>query len=157
MSTEYALNVKTGRYCKIGSRTYQRALKAGHINSDYTEPTKITPEIAEPQPITPPVEVKTPPPSPTNNIKVQKFDAAELKKLMGETMTDIIKENKPQFKDLTQKQTDVMLKKLLYDKLMIDQKSKKSKKVKAKKPKKKSKYKIREPSSSESSESSESD
>ena len=156
MSSDYALNVKTGRYCKIGSRTYQRALKAGHINSDYTEPTKITPEVAEPQPITPPPEVKTPPPSPPNNIKVQQFDQIQLKKLMGETMTDIIQENKPQFKDLTQKQTDRMLKKLLYDKLMVE---KKSKKVKAKKPKKKSKYKIREPSSSDesSSESSESD
>ena len=65
-------------------------------------------------------------------------------------MKKIIKENEPQFKELTQKETDQLLKRMLYEKLVL---SKPKKEKKQPNPKKK-KYKLRKiESSSEESES----
>jgi hypothetical protein len=62
-----------------------------------------------------------------------------LKTEVAKLSVDLVKKNKPQFLDLTQDETDSLLRKLLIAKLA------------PKKPKKKSKFKLRQPSSSDES------
>ena len=115
-------NKRTNRWLKKGSLSYIKALSLGEL--------ELPPE-AEPQP-----EPEVPP----------------VKAKLIETMTDIVAQNKPKFaQELTQKQTDALLKKMLYEKLCVSKK--KPKKAK----KKKSKFKIVEPPSSSSEEESDSD
>jgi hypothetical protein len=76
-----------------------------------------------------------------------------IKALLAEELTTIVKENKPLFqKELTQAQSDALLRKLLYEKLCISKKPKKEEKTKKKK-----KFKIVAPPSSSESESESSD
>ena len=127
MENQKILNPMTKRYVKINSQQYNKLVLEGLIK--------------------PPVEeIK-------NEIKVAE---PPIKALLAEELTTIVKENKKQFeKELTQKECDKLLKKLLYEKLCI---SKKPKKDKTEKKKKKIKFKVKTPEPSESdSESSDSD
>ena len=127
MENQKILNPITKRYVKINSQQYNKLVLEGLIK--------------------PPVEeIK-------NEIKVAE---PPIKALLSEELTTIVKENKKQFeKELTQKECDKLLKKLLYEKLCI---SKKPKKDKTEKKKKKIKFKVKTPEPSESdSESSDSD
>ena len=125
----YELNVRTGRYCKIGSRTYIRACKAGEI------------EVKQAETVAPQVEpVPTPSPTPV----VQKPKLPEFEKKVAETCTDIVKEHPEKFAQLTQAQTDRLLRKMLYEKLCVEDKPEKKEK-KSKKAKNKVRFKVRKP------------
>lgn len=103
--------------------------------------------------------------SPTTNIKqdspsIEDFETPPIKKKLVELTTDIVKENKTKFKkDLTQEQTDQLLRRLLYEKLCLDKKEKSKGKGKGKCETKKKKFKVKTPppSSSEDSEDDEDD
>jgi len=137
----YALNTRTGRYCEVGSKTYIRAKKGGFIRE--TEEPKPEPEEPEPQPELPSPEPKPP---------ADDFNSDKLKSKLEKECSNIVNQHVSKFKGITEKQTDALLKKMLYEKLCLDSKSEKKSKKPKKKPKK-MKFKIKEPSSSESSQS----
>ena len=126
MENQKILNPITKRYVKINSQQYNKLVLEGLIK--------------------PPVEeIK-------NEIKVAE---PPIKALLAETLTDVVKENKKQFeKEMSQKDCDKLLKKLLYEKLCL---TKKPKKDKPEKKKKKIKFKVKTPEPSESESQSESD
>ena len=68
---------------------------------------------------------------------------------MEHTINQIIADNADKLSDITQKQTDTLLKKLLFEKLCINEPKLKTKPKKKKKPK----YRLRAPPSSSESES----
>ena len=138
---KYALNTSTGRYCAVGSKTYIRAKKGGFIQG---------PEVKKPEETEPEVPT-TRPPSPEPNVLVEELNSDKLKSKLAKECTDIVNQHMSHFKGITQKQTDALLKKLLYEKL-CEKKNKKETKKPKKKPKK-LKFKIKEPSSGESSQS----
>jgi hypothetical protein len=148
----YALNSETNRFVKVGSKTYIRLHKMGKIQNineqsesppEQSEQPELQPE--QPEPVQKPLKPEPGPPQ---------FDNIDFKALMAKTLTDVIHDRQKDFVDISQKQTDKLLKKLLYEKLCLE----KPKKVKSKKSKSKKKFKIVEPSSeSEDSEESESD
>ena len=110
-------------------------------------------------------EVKTPPSSPSVRNKRQSPEPIKrLQPKLTETLVETVADHRDQFnRDLTQEQTDRLLRKMLYEKLCLnDDKPEKEKSKKSKKPKKKVRFKIKKPktpppsssdeSSSESSE-----
>jgi hypothetical protein len=137
----YVMNPKTSRYVKRSSRIGQRLLKSGAI-----KPIKPKPP-PEPEPV---VEI---PPQP-----VEAIPQPNLRRMLTEASSEMIAENRSQLEnteDLSDKQVDKLLKKLLYEKLCVSKPSKsKARKAKLKAKKKaKRRFKIREPSSSEESDS----
>lgn len=140
----FVLNPITNRYIAVDSKVYNRLVKAGSI-----EP--VTPQIVTPEPIIQVPETKI------ENVPktVPVVTAPPVKELLANELTDIVKEHKKKFaKELTQKQTDALLRKLLYDKLCVSKKKKKvdaSSRKPAKKPKK-IKFKIATPPPSSDSE-----
>lgn len=141
--SDSVLNPKTNRFVRIGTQKYKRLIREGVLKEPPQSPKEFAPT---PEPI-------EPPPSP---IETQKFNEDDYHAKMAETFQKIVKENESKLVDLTQKQTDVLLKKLLYQKLCVD-KPEKPKKVKKPKKAKKKKFKIVQPSSSESESESESE
>jgi len=139
------LNPKTNRLVKIGTQNYRRLVREGVI-----KPMEQPPEPK----IEPPPEPIEPPPSP---IETQKFNEDDYHAKMAQTFQQIVKENESKLVDLSQKSCDVLLKKLLYQKLCVEEPKKKPKKVKKPKKAKKKKFKIVQPSSSESESESESE
>ena len=123
MNIRKVLNPKTNRFVHVGTQKYKRLISEGVI-----------------QPVSDPEETITPGTAP-ENLKVKLIDTA----------THIVKENATKFTpELTQEQTDRLLKKMLYEKLCIKAKLSKTKKPKKKK---KPKFKIVAPQSSSSDES----
>ena len=112
------LNPRTNRMIKIGSQMYKKALKDGSITID----NEIN-EINEPTP---------PPIKRIKDIKIDNDtdDEPELNNKMSNLCTDLIKDNKTNFKKLSQKESDELLKKLLLKKLSNDKPIKKKKKPK---------------------------
>jgi hypothetical protein len=148
---KYAMNTQTGRYCTVGSKTYIRAKKGGFIKE--AEPTpqqtkpptpqKTKPPTPQPEPPTPHPEPPTPEPELDNN---------KFKSKLAEECSEIVNKHKEQFKGISQKQTDTLLRRMLYEKLCLS--DKKDKQAKSKKAKsKKAKFKLKEPSSSDQSSS----
>jgi hypothetical protein len=127
MNSKKILNPATNRFVNYGSQKYYRLVNEGVIKL----PVEAIPEV------------KT-------EVKPEPIVAPPVKQLLAEELTTIVKENKPLFqKELTQKETDALLRRLLYEKLCIKKKEKKPKE----KPKKKKKYKIKTPPQSSESES----
>jgi len=162
----HALNLDTNRLVRKGSRSYIRQKKLGRIKElDDERSATALPQGDDTEPVvqeeiqsfssSEPDEV--PPPSP-DNIKTQNFDNDEFKSMMTKQFQQIIKENQASLVDLTQRQTDTLLKRLLMEKLQLndDNKVKKvTKKTKTKK--KKTRFKLKPPSSSEESSDEESE
>ena len=109
----HILNPTTNRFVLIGSPKYKRLIKEGVIKS-------------QPQP------AQTRPPSPVEILAQPK----SLKKELIKTAVDIVADNKTDFVDLSQKETDKLLRRMLYEKLCLDKPSSK----KHKKTHKKKKY-----------------
>ena len=128
------LNPKTNRFVKIGSQGYKRLVREGTIQAVEPVETK-----AKPIPIK---RELTPEPEP-------EFDEAKFQSKLAEISTDMIQKNMKKIvknQQLSDKELDMMLKKMLYKKLVLEQLKPLTKAVK----KKKSKFKLVEPSSSES-------
>jgi hypothetical protein len=125
--TEYYLNPATQRYIKVGSSTHKRLIKK--LNCVKPIPQRVAP----------------------GNIKVQEVNPNDvLRHRLMEESTQMVKENLDSLGDvenMSQKQLDKMLKKLLISKLGLGEKTKKSKK------KKKARFKVVAPPSSSESES----
>jgi hypothetical protein len=124
---EYFLNTKTNRYFKKGSPTYNKMFADGYFNEKpKIEPTEQLVRIA--------------------NDDLQHVEP--LKPMIKTELKSIIKSKKNDFVGLSQKETDELLKRMLYQKLCLNKKpDKKSKKYK--------KYKIQSSSSDSSSSESE--
>lgn len=157
MSSKYAINLDTQRLVLKSTAKYKKLAKLGRVKEieeiDKKEPEPEASKKTEPEPE--PAKKKTP----DNNLD---FDESKLQNKLADISTDMIKENLSKIvksKKLTDDQMDILIKKMLYQKLCIDKPDKKSKpKKKPVKKSKKSKFKIVEPSSdSESDSSSDSD
>ena len=124
------LNPLTNRMIKINSQTYRKLMRDSNLNHQKVEPLIDSPKIIEPIDL----------PHDTNT-----FD---FKPRLVNEMTNIVAENKRDFKNITQSESDELLKRLLFDKLCM----KPEKKIKKDKTDKKKmmKFKIRDQSSSES-------
>ena len=143
---EYSINLETNRLIKKNTSKYKRLLKLGKIKQiDKHEETEhpVSPEVVEQVKKVEKVE------------KVQDdFSEEKLQKLLVSKSTDIISQNMDKFMDthkLTDEQVDIMVRKLLYEKLM-GQTSKKEQPKKEKTKTKKSKFKLRKVESSSESE-----
>ena len=118
-------NPLTKRYVKIGSPAHKRLVRAG------TLPAVEQPEIPTPE--------------------APEFNEKKLQTKLAELSTDMIKDNLKTIvksQKLSDKDMDILIKKLLFEKLCL--KPDKPKEKKETKEKKKKKFKIVEPSSSES-------
>ncbi len=126
------LNPLTKRYLKIGSPAYKRLVRSGVLSSvEQPETPQQTPEAPTPE-----------------------FNEKHLQTKLAEISTDMIKDNLKTIvkaQKLTDKDMDILIKKLLFEKLCI--KPDKPKEKKETKEKKKKKFKIVEPSSESESES----
>ena len=123
MNSKKVLNPKTNRFVHFGSQKFNRLVMEGVIKPAEEKAVEVKAE--EPN-IEPPI-----------------------KKMLAEELTTIVKQNMPLFeKEMTQKESDALLRKLLYEKLCIKKTDKKTKKKK--------KFKVRAPPPSSESESSES-
>jgi hypothetical protein len=134
MVEQFAYNPLSGRYISTSSRLYFKLIKNGTIK---TEPVVEPVVPPEPEQVGP--EPQKPKPS--------------LKKKLAKVAVDVIAENSGQLagtKDLTDEETDQLLRRMLYAKLCIEPSKKKKPK-----PKPKRKKKVVLPSSSD--EESESD
>jgi len=129
------INPRTKRFVKVGSQSYKRLVREGIIvpeqlvtrQEDNTQRLDSEPET-EPE-----------------------FDESLLQKKMDNISTDMIQKNMKKIvkaQKLSDKDMDMLLKKMLYKKLCVEEKEPK------KKPGKKKKFKVVEPSSSESSDDS---
>ena len=119
-------NPLTKRYVKIGSPAHKRLVRAG---------------------VLPPVEETPPEPNP----EAPEFNEKHLQTKLAEISTDMIKDNLKTIvknQKLSDKDLDILLKKMLYEKLCLGKNTDKPKETKKKK-----KFKIVEPSSSDESES----
>ena len=141
--TNYCLNTRTCRYVKKGSPSYNKLVVSGYFD----ETPKTEPIDGETKHVETPIEPNVDP-------------EPDLKKEIKPILQEIVRENKSEFVGLTQKQTDELLKKMLYEKLCLNKQQPKSKKKEKKIKKKKSKgsqrYKVYTSSSSDSSSDSDS-
>ena len=133
----YLLNTRTSRYVKKGSPSYNKLVVSGYFDET---------------PKTEPIDGETP-------IEPNVDPEPDLKKEIKPILQEIVRENKSDFVGLTQKQTDELLKKMLYEKLCLNKQQpkpqqKKSKEKLKKKAKKSTRYKVYSSSSGSSSDSS---
>ena len=129
-TTQKVLNPKTNRFVNVGSQKHKRLIAEGVFHP----PVVAAPAVAAPAVAAP-------------------AEQPELKDKLEETLTDIVKDNSKQFApELTQAQTDRLLKALLYEKLCVSSKTTK-KTVSTRKTAKKKKFKVVQPSSESESES----
>jgi hypothetical protein len=130
MKSGFCINPQTGRIINKKTAKYRRLVKLGEIVEEEPKVIKqILPKVEE---------VK----------KVEEVEfVPDIKPQLAEITTDIVKENKAKLaQELTPKQMDALLRKMLYDKLCLTpKKNKKQPKKKAKK----TRFKLKEPSSSE--------
>ena len=153
MPQTHVLNPQTNRMLKLTSKNCKRLIQLGIIqppepqeNTKDSDETKLVSSqlTQEPEPPKPPeVPVRE-----ANRTSIEK----ELKKEVKTEMKKIINENKNEFKELSQRETDALLKRMLFEKLCVN----KPKPKKIAKPKTK-KYKVVQPSSSDESSSEESE
>ena len=169
---EYAINSLTGRYVRSGTRTYNRLKKQGNLQYiDETSDRPVNPiiekeEIKEIKEIKENKEIQKIPVIPVIPEKEEleekeikpcvqktqpetKVNKEKYNKQIKDELVKIVNTNSHQFKEISQKESDELLKRLLYEKLC-----KKDKKP-DKKKKKKSKFKVVKPPQSFSSSSEE--
>jgi hypothetical protein len=145
MQEGYALNPQTNRIIKTSTAKYKKLVKLGIIVPEVkNEVEKVVgiPEVKKVVENIPEVQNAVIP-------EVKKVvSAPPVKALLAQELTDIVAEHKAKFtRELTEKETNLLLKQLLYEKLVKQPK-------KPKKPKsKKTKFKLRTPPSSDQSES----
>ena len=131
----YVFNPLTKRFVCKTSKTYDRLVKSGHVIEDDAVHTPSRTTIQQPEND----ESEPEPP---------------IKEMLADELTDIVRDNQDKLMDLTEKQTNKLLRKLLYEKLTVSkEKKKKNKQEKPKKKPKKYKIKTPPPSDSETSES----
>ena len=143
MQKGYALNPETNRIIKTSTAKYKKLVKLGIIVPEVQNAVeKVKTSVPEVQniPVPPPAPAPAPAPAPP------------VKALLAQELTDIVAEHKAKFAaELTEKETNALLKQLLYEKLV--KKPKKPKKPKSKK----TKFKLRTPPSSSSDQSDQSE
>lgn len=152
--SEFAINLNTGRLIKKSTAQYKKLKKLQRVreiqeveqnNADVPVEAECAKEEA--------IEEAVTAPKPLPEYNDLKFKTA-----MSNAMADVIKENEAKFKNISQKQSDRLLKQLLYEKLCINESKPSKSKSKPAKKKGKKKFKIKAlPSSSEESSESESD
>ena len=108
INPDYSVNKKTGRFVKKGSRTHSKMLKMGEISDNL--PEKVEEKVQKVEEKVQKVEEK----------EEIKYNDEKFKENLKNTMKKIIKENNKDFKGLSQKKSDELLKKMLYNKLCID-------------------------------------
>jgi hypothetical protein len=148
-SNDYALSLKTNRLVKKSTANYRKLFKMG-----------LTKEIEEHEKVE---KVDTPPPSPEPEALVAdnehidtKFDERDFQEKLVDISTDMIEKNLKKIvksQKLSNDDMDMLLKKMLYKKLCLEEpktKPKKKEKEKSVKKKAKKKFKMVEPSESES-------
>ena len=164
---DFVLNPLSNRYVNTSSKTYRRLLKKGVITAPRpTPPAPVTPPsspvTSPPSPVTSPPPIATSPPP----IATPEPPLPCAKALVVDHLTNISANNTDDLKGLSQKDTETLLRKLLYERLCVskpekEKKAKKSKakakKVKAKKAKKKPRFKLATPPPSSSDDSSSDD
>ena len=114
MSEQYVINPKTNRRVKTGTQAFRRLVREGVIQDPRTikvvkEPIEVVEVVKEPIEV-----VETAPVKPIDGVKLQT-------KLL-ELSTDAVANNIRKIvasQHLTEKEMDVMLKRLLYNKLCI--------------------------------------
>jgi hypothetical protein len=145
MKEGHCYNPATKRICRLDQAKTKKLIKLGVIvlprdlempNEEPEEVIEEKNEVIEEEP-----EVIEPKP--------------DIIKPLKKELKEIIKENKPQFEGITQKMSDDLLKKLLYEKLVLNKPKEKEKKKE--KPKKKTKFKLKKIVVSESESESESE
>jgi len=162
---EYAINSLTGRYVRKNTRTYNRLKKQGNLQYiDETSDRPVNPiiekeeikEIKEIQklPVIPVIPEKEELEEKEIKPDVQRTQPEPLNKKkynnqVKDELVKIVNTNSHQFKEISQKESDELLKRLLYEKLC------KKEKKPDKKKKKKSKFKVVKPPQSFSSSSEE--
>jgi hypothetical protein len=136
MKHDEVLNPQTGRFIKIGAQRHKRLVRLGVLPPvPHEEPPQNQKQTAQADPRPDPLGVLGVPPPP----RLVRQTAVEptplpVKKYLLEEATDIIKDHQRQFEpDLTQEQTDRLLKKLLYEKLCVRRKTKKERHTKKRK------------------------
>jgi hypothetical protein len=150
MENEYAVSLKTNRLIRKDTANY-RKLKKMNLVREVDKPSG-----PPNKPETVPIPVEEPESEPVLAVDTAKrsepeFDESKLQSKLAEISTDMIKKNIKTIvksQKLTDSEMDLMLKKMLYKKLMEPEPVKPVKKTK-----KKSKFKIVEPPSSSESES----
>ena len=125
---KYGLNTQTNRMIKSGTRNFNRLNKLGLLQfptGDHQIPPTKEPELA--------IETTELEPEKTEEVVVEEQN---IKPVLEKELKSIIKENKNEFKNLTQKESDELLKRMLYQKLVLNvpkkQKEKKKKTTKFK-------------------------
>ncbi len=106
MKNGYSMNPQTGRIIKKTTAKYKKLVKLGLIKEE--EPTEAQQPIQQP----PPQPIPPPP----------------VKAEVAKECVNLVKQNEDKFRDLTQKETDKLLRKLLIEKLAPKKKKKKKKK-----------------------------
>jgi hypothetical protein len=140
MDESVVLNKRTNRFVKVGTPRYLRLLREGAVDPP-------TPACEPEAPAEPPVAPVSPAAA-----AAQPAPNDLLKDSIIEKTTEIVRENKEQFADLTQGETDKLLRRMLYEKLCGDGGKKNAKKnAKKKKKKKRVKFKSRKVAEEESS------
>jgi hypothetical protein len=119
MNEPLVLNKRTNRFVKVGTPRYLRLLREGAVDP----PPPPSPEASAEPPAAPVPLAREP---------AAAKPAAGLKAGVIEQATDIVRDNKEQFLDLSQRQTDKLLRRMLYEKLCVGDKAKKNKKSKVK-------------------------
>jgi hypothetical protein len=133
--SKYAINMNTNRLLLKSTAKYKKLKKLGQVKEIST---------LDEAPQTEPTE--------TEPIKEPEFNEKDLQHKMAELTTDMVANNMKQIvksQRLSDKDMDILLKKMLYQKLC----SEKPKKKPMKKKSKKSKFKLVEPSSDSDSDS----
>ena len=120
MNEPPALNKRTNRIVKVGTPRYLQLLREGAVDPPPPPPS---PEASAEPPAAPVPLAREP---------AAAKPAAGLKASVIEQATDIVRDNKEQFLDLSQRQTDKLLRRMLYEKLCVGDKAKKNKKSKVK-------------------------
>jgi hypothetical protein len=105
---------------KVGTPRYLRLLREGAVDPPPPPPS---PEASAEPPAAPVPLAREP---------AAAKPAAGLKASVIEQATDIVRDNKEQFLDLSQRQTDKLLRRMLYEKLCVGDKAEKKKKSKVK-------------------------
>lgn len=133
------LNPKTNRFVKVGSQNYKRLVREGTIKAFEPVETSIKP---------------TPTPHPTPNLTPEPEELAEepfsesiLQSKLAEISTTMIQKNIKKIvrcQKLSDHEMDLLIKKMLFKKLCVEELPKPTK---DKKLKKKSKFRLVEPSS----------
>jgi hypothetical protein len=120
MNEPLVLNKRTNRFVKVGTPRYLRLLREGAVDPPPPPPS---PEASAEPPAAPVPLAREP---------AAAKPATGLKAGVIEQATDIVRDNKEQFLDLSQRQTDKLLRRMLYEKLCVGDKAKKNKKSKVK-------------------------